>query len=124
MKSDFLDCNIGKNTKMPLLVIIIGAIADHGGYHKRWVGLATAMTVFASALLFFAEPDERFVIFSLILVVIATVGFEFGTIFYNSTLHLVAPKGQLGRISGWGWSLGYFGGLICLFVALACDSQG
>ena len=27
MKSDFLDCNIGKNTKMPLLVIIIGAIA-------------------------------------------------------------------------------------------------
>lgn len=109
----------GAGLVVALFAPFAGAIADHGGYHKRWVGLATAMTVFASALLFFAEPDERFVIFSLILVVIATVGFEFGTIFYNSTLHLVAPKDQLGRVSGWGWSLGYFGGLTCLFVALA-----
>ena len=109
----------GAGLVVSLFAPFAGAIADHGGHHKRWMGLATATIVFASALLFFAEPHERFVVFSLILVAVATVGFEFGTIFYNSTLHLVAPRAQLGRVSGWGWSLGYFGGLACLFVALA-----
>jgi len=109
----------GAGLVVALFAPFAGAIADHGGHHKRWVGLATATIVFASALLFFAEPHERFVMFSLILVAVATIGFEFGTIFYNSTLHQVASRAQLGRVSGWGWSLGYFGGLTCLFVALA-----
>ena len=101
-----------------IIAPVIGAIADHGGHHKKWMGLATGATVIASFLMFFAEPSERFIVFSLILVVIATIGFELGTIFYNSTLHLVAPKGYWGRVSGWGWSLGYLGGLFCLILAL------
>lgn len=102
---------------------VVGAIADHSGRHKGWVGAATAITVLASVALFYAEPNERFVIFALALVVIATIAFEFGTVFYNATLHRVAPPEMLGRVSGWGWAVGYFGGLGCLGIGLVALVQ-
>jgi UMF1 family MFS transporter len=39
-------------------------------------------------------------------------------IFYDAMLRSIAPPDYLGRLSGWGWSLGYGGGLICLMVTL------
>ncbi len=39
-------------------------------------------------------------------------------IFYNAMLPSLASPAILGRISGWGWGLGYAGGLVCLVVAL------
>jgi hypothetical protein len=33
-------------------------------------------------------------------------------------LRSIAPPDYLGRVSGWGWSLGYAGGPICLVAAL------
>jgi len=42
----------------------------------------------------------------------------FSTIFYNAMLRGIAPPDYVGRISGWGWALGYAGGLMCLVVAL------
>jgi UMF1 family MFS transporter len=39
-------------------------------------------------------------------------------VFYNAMLPDLAPPGRVGRISGWAWGLGYFGGLVCLMVAL------
>ena len=41
-----------------------------------------------------------------------------GQIFYNAMLpRIVAPE-QLGRWSGWGWAMGYAGGLVCLAISL------
>jgi UMF1 family MFS transporter len=52
------------------------------------------------------------------MVVIATIGFELAQSQYNSMLSDVAPAHMLGRVSGWAWAMGYFGGLICLIIAL------
>ena len=41
----------GAGLVVSLFAPFAGAIADHGGHHKRWMGLATATIVFASALL-------------------------------------------------------------------------
>ena len=37
---------------------------------------------------------------------------------YNAFLPMIAPAERIGRISGFGWGLGYFGGLLALVVAL------
>ncbi|MBV6631774.1 MAG: MFS transporter [Alphaproteobacteria bacterium] len=97
---------------------VLGAIADHAGARKPWLALFTAITVLATAALWFAEPDPGFALYVLALVIIASVTFEWGQVFYNAMLTGVAPTAMTGRISGWGWGLGYFGGLGCLALCL------
>ena len=41
-----------------------------------------------------------------------------GSVFCNAYLPHIAPKEKVGRISGYGWSLGYLGGLIALMISL------
>jgi len=97
---------------------VLGAIADQSGRRKPWIAGFTALCIVATALLYLVEPDRAFVFTAVALVVVATIAFEFGTIFYNASLQTVAPNTMLGRVSGWGWGVGYFGGLCCLGLAL------
>lgn len=97
---------------------IAGAIADQTGRRKPWLAGVSVICVIATALLWFVKPEAGDVPFALVCVVIATVGFEVGLLFYNAMLPNVAPANMLGRISGWGWALGYLGGLISLMIAL------
>jgi UMF1 family MFS transporter len=97
---------------------IIGAIADQTGRRKPWLAGVSVICVIATGLLWFVRPEASDVPFALVCVVIATVGFEVGLLFYNAMLPNVAPANMLGRVSGWGWALGYLGGLISLIVAL------
>lgn len=97
---------------------LVGAIADHGGYHKRWLFFFTALCVVFTGLLWFAYPAPSSVYFTLTCVVIATVGLEVALVFYNAFLPHLAPKKYLGRISGWGWGAGYLGGILALTFAL------
>lgn len=97
---------------------VLGAIADRAGRRKPWIGAFVALTVGLTALLWFAEPDPAYVIYTLVLVAIASIAFELSGVFYNAMLPGVAPRPYLGRVSGWGWGLGYIGGLACLAFAL------
>ncbi|MGA8163720.1 MAG: MFS transporter [Waddliaceae bacterium] len=101
-----------------ILSPIFGAIADHGGHRKRWLGLLTGLVAACSALLWFAAPSPSYTFFTLICVVAGTVAYEVGIVFYNTFLPDVAPQKYLGRVSGWAWGFGYVGGLVCLIIAL------
>ena len=95
---------------------LLGAIADKAGYRKQLLVITTLLSILATTLLFF--PLEGQVLFSLALFVIANVNFELGSVFYNSYLPEIADKEKIGRISGYGWGLGYCGGLICMLIAM------
>jgi len=97
---------------------VLGAIADRGGRRKPWIAAFVALTLVLTALLWFAEPDRAYIGYTLVLVAIASIAFELSGVFYNAMLPGIAPKPYLGRISGWGWGLGYIGGLACLAIAL------
>ena len=96
----------------------LGAIADRVGVRKPWLAVFTALCVCATALLWYARPAPDYALLALVLLVVSSVAFEFGSVFYNAMLPELAPKAMIGRISGWGWGLGYVGGLLCLAVAL------
>jgi UMF1 family MFS transporter len=95
---------------------ILGALADRGGYRKLFVLLAMLVCSAATASLYAVTPGHVFA--ALLLFVIANIAFEFGTVFYNAFLPDVAPPGRIGMVSGLGWGLGYFGGLLALVIAL------
>ena len=97
---------------------ILGAMADQGGRRKPWIAAFTFLCVVATALLWFVKPSPEYVWLALPLVVVGAIGAEFAGIFYNAMLPSLAGIGRLGRWSGWGWSLGYVGGLASLVVAL------
>ncbi|MGH6952787.1 MAG: MFS transporter [Alphaproteobacteria bacterium] len=97
---------------------ILGAIADQAGRRKPWLALFTALAIVAAALLWFTRPAPEWAPWALAFFALGTVGFELATVFYNAMLPDLAPKGYMGRLSGWGWSLGYAGGLACLVTAL------
>ncbi|WP_207457210.1 MFS transporter [Azospirillum sp. SYSU D00513] len=101
-----------------LLSPVLGAIADRNGRRKPWLAGFTAVTVVASALLWWVRPTPDDAFLALACVVVATVSFELANVFYNASLPGLVPKDRLGRVSGWGWGLGYFGGLSCLVLAL------
>ena len=101
-----------------LIAPVLGAIADKGGRRKPWIFAFTALSVVLTAGLWFVEPDPSFIMLALVLMVLANVGFEMGIVFYNAMLPDIAPKSMIGRVSGWAWGLGYFGGLGCLIIIL------
>jgi len=97
---------------------ILGAIADYAGGLKRWLAVLTGVTAVGACLLWFAEPDPAYVVYALIVVVIASASLDLGQVFYNALLTPNAPPHMLGRVSGWGWGIGYVGGLCALAMTL------
>lgn len=97
---------------------LVGAIADHGGHHKRWLFFFTMICVIATSLLWFSYPNISNVYSTLACVVVGAIGFEVALVFYNSFLPGLAPRAYIGRISGWGWGFGYLGGIVSLSIAL------
>ena len=99
-----------------ILAPFLGAIADEGGRRKPWVLFFTVVAVIGCSALWFAKPGTEFIWYALVLGFVATIGAELSLIFYNAMLPDLAPKDKIGRWSGWGWGLGYVGGLVCLIV--------
>lgn len=97
---------------------VFGAIADQAGRRKPWIAAFTVLCVVACALLWFAEPGIDSLWLALGMGFLATIGAEFAFIFYSAMLPDLVPAEKLGRWSGWGWGMGYAGGLACLLVAL------
>ena len=96
----------------------LGAIADQGRGRKLWAILFSLLCIAATALLWQVKPTPADVPLALALVVVATLGAEFAVVFYNAMLPGLVPPEKMGRFSGWGWGVGYLGGLGCLALAL------
>ena len=96
----------------------MGAAADQMGRRKPWIGCFTILAITATMGLWFVEPSQQWVFWALLMVFLGTVGSEFSLIFYNAMLPDIASEERMGRWSGWGWGLGYVGGLLCLVIAL------
>ncbi len=100
-----------------ILSPFFGSIADSRGTRKYWLGVFTVMGIMSSALLWFAYPHVSFVHFVLFCIVLGTVGVNVCCVFYNAMLLDLAPDVYMGRVSGWGWGMGYAGGLAILLIA-------
>jgi UMF1 family MFS transporter len=97
---------------------LAGAIADATGRRKRWLAAFSISCAILTACLWFVRPDPADAFLALVLFVLANTAFEVGTVFYNAMLPALVAPGRIGRLSGWGWGIGYAGGLACLVLVL------
>jgi UMF1 family MFS transporter len=102
-----------------ILSPLMGAIADQGGARKRFLAVSTGVCVLTTAALAFIAPgDTGTAVLALTLFVVANIAFEMSSLFNSAFLPSIASPERIGRVSGYGWGLGYVGGLLCLVVAL------
>lgn len=96
---------------------LIGAYADAHARKKLLLWLTTLGCVGATALLYFAAPGA--LLLAIAALVISNYFFGTGENLIAAFLPELARPRALGRISGWGWALGYVGGLVSLGASLA-----
>lgn len=96
-----------------LLVVITaplcGAVMDYRAAKKRFLFVSYIVTVVATALLYFVAPG--YIMLGLLLIVISNYAYSMGESFIAAFLPDLGPPQDLGKISGFGWALGYVGGL-------------
>jgi len=96
---------------------ILGAYADAHAAKKRLLLFTTiGCVLFTAALACVGRGD---VALGILFIVLSNYCFGSGENLIAAFLPELAREGSIGRISGWGWSLGYFGGLVSLGASLA-----
>ena len=104
----------------------LGAWADRSAGKKRLLMAVTAGCVVSTAALALVGPGQ--VMLGLCLLIISNTFFSYGESLTASFLPELAKPEAMGRVSGWGWSLGYLGGMltlgICLAYVLAAQARG
>ncbi len=100
---------------------VTGAMADYSGRRKRGLIWSSLLTIATTAMLFFVGRGN--VAEAMALYILGLAGFELGYVFYNAFLPEVSTPATVGRISGWGWAVGYAGGLLCMLVCYPLVAQ-
>lgn len=100
---------------------LVGAWADARAAKKRLLAFTTVGCVFFTAALYFTGPGTLAV--AVACVIASNYFFGTGENLIAAFLPELAQSRAMGRVSGWGWSLGYLGGLLSLGLCLAWLSQ-
>jgi UMF1 family MFS transporter len=96
---------------------LIGAWADAHAAKKKLLLLTTIGCVVFTAVLNEVQPGA--VVLALVLVALSNYFFGAGENLIAAFLPELADSRAMGRVSGWGWSFGYLGGLTALGICLA-----
>ncbi len=94
----------------------LGAYADLRAAKKRLLGLSTLGCVVCTAALAGAGPGN--VAWAMVAIILSNVFYAYGESLSAAFLPELARPNSMGRVSGWGWSFGYFGGMLTLGLSL------
>ena len=109
-----------------LLQPMMGAYADRHAAKKTLLAWSTVLCVASTALLSLAGPGR--ILIAIIALVVSNFFFQAGVALNSAFLPELARPSAYGRVSGFGWSVGYLGGLlslgICLVYVLFAQERG
>ncbi len=105
-----------------IIAPVLGAAADFSSRRKRFLFGFTLVSIIATALLYFV--DAGMVALGTILFILANIGFEGGLVFYDAFLPGLTTERSYGRVSGYGFAMGYVGSLFTLLIAMPLYAGG
>lgn len=105
-----------------LIAPVLGAVADSGTGKKQFLAFFTGLCVVATGLLYFIESSM--ILPGMILLIMANIGFEAGLVFYDAFLPEITREQHYGRISGYGFAMGYVGSLVTLGIVFPLYVNG
>ena len=99
-----------------LIAPVTGQRADAGGRRKRSLAIWSGFVVATMLALFTVRDEPAYLWIALVLLAAGAVFSEFAGVSYNAMLPQVSTPETVGRVSGFGWSMGYFGGIVLLLI--------
>jgi MFS transporter, UMF1 family len=99
-----------------LIAPVTGQRADASGHRKRSLAIWTGMVVATMLAMFTIRNEPSYLWAALVLLAAGAVFAEFAGVSYNAMLPQVSTPETVGRVSGFGWSMGYFGGIVLLLI--------
>jgi MFS transporter, UMF1 family len=103
-------------TLVALTAPILGAVADYSRSKKKFLFINCYLTIIFTGLLYFVNKGD--ILMGMIFFIIANFGFNSANVFYDAFLPEITPPEDMGKVSGYGWALGYVGGLVSLLISL------
>ncbi len=100
-----------------LLSPIAGAIADERAWKKEALVLTGLVCAALTAALAFIRPGQLWL--AMLLYIPANLAFSIGENFLASFLPFLAPRENLGRVSGFSWACAYSAALLLLVITAA-----
>ncbi|MDN3496770.1 MFS transporter [Planococcus sp. APC 4015] len=97
---------------------VLGQRSDGSGRRKLWLGVNTFLVVAAMGAMFFVQGSPSYLVLGAVLLAVGNIFFEFAGVNYNAMLVQVSTKQNMGRVSGFGWGMGYVGGIVLLILLL------
>lgn len=98
---------------------ILGSWADRSGRKLPWILFFSSIFVVASWSLWFLKPDGQNLVLMLVVFYVAFIAAESVLNFTNALLPSLGNRAEVGRISGTGAAIGYWAGVVSLFIMLA-----
>jgi len=99
-----------------VLAPVLGQNSDRSGRTVRNLRVQTWLLALLSASLFFVAPDPSYLVLGLVLLGAGSIVSEIAGVNYNASIEQVASPKNVGRVSGFGWGMGYLGGILVLLV--------
>jgi UMF1 family MFS transporter len=106
-----------------LVAPVLGQRSDGTGRRKLWLGVNTGVVVLATAAMVFVEGTPGYLVLGATLLAVGNVFFEFASVNYYAMLTQVSTRENIGRVSGFGWGMGYVGGIVLLLLLLVLFIQ-
>ena len=94
----------------------LGQTVDRSGKSATVMRVTTLLTAIITACLFFVSPGESKLWLGLFLLAAGNIAFETGSVVYNAIITDISTPSTVGRVSGFGWGLGYLGGIVLLLI--------
>lgn len=98
---------------------VAGQRTDASGRRKLWLAVNSGIVALCLLGTVFVRNEPGYLWLGLACIAVGTVFYELAQVFYNSLLPLVSTPETVGKVSAFGWSMGYFGGIVLLIVILA-----
>jgi MFS transporter, UMF1 family len=95
---------------------ITGQRADAGGHRKRSLAIWSALVIAVMLGMYTVKNDPSYLWIALVLLAAGAVFQEFAVVSYNAMLPQVSTPETIGRVSGFGWAMGYIGGIFLLLI--------
>ncbi len=99
-----------------LFAPVAGQRSDRSGRRRLWLGINTLLVALLTASCFFVQPHESYLLFGCLAIGAGHVFAELAAVNYNAMLLQISTRSTIGRISGFGWSAGYLGGIVALLI--------
>ncbi|WP_309080934.1 MFS transporter [Zhihengliuella sp.] len=101
-----------------VLAPVTGQRSDAGGRRRLWLGVNSGLVAVTTAACFFVYPSPDFLLLGVSLIALTSIFAEFATVNYYAMLPQISTPETIGRVSGFGWGMGYLGGILALALVL------